>query len=98
MPGSLATLTVKTPLSASVGEESKLSKIQRPRFDKSGVIVTRISNASCFIKYDINRVKKTCRFKIFSRIRPGYIEKIVYDIDVANFNVNEQISLLQLKV
>lgn len=60
--------------------------------NKSGVKYTKISNIACFVKYEIDLNRAICKLRIFNRIRPGFIERTINDIDIENFSISEQLS------
>ena len=74
------------------------SSLATARSVTTGIKMMKISNISCFVKYDIIPETKTCILKIFTRIRPGFVEKRVENIDVETFNINELISHMHLQI
>ena len=74
------------------------SSLATARSLTSGIKMVKISNIGCFIKYEIFPETKTCILKIFTRIRPGYVEKRVENIEIESFNINELFSRMQLTI
>ena len=60
-----------------------------------GVKCGKISNISTFVIWKIDPVDRTCLCKIYTRLRPGYITMVIKDVDLATFNINNEMALIK---
>ena len=58
----------------------------------------KISNISCFVRYKVISAQRTCVLNIYSRLRPGYVETVLTNIDVKNFDIKKELSTIKLQV
>ena len=68
------------------------------KYQKKGIKCIKISNISCFVHYRIEPLVRRCHLKVFTRIRPGYIEYYLRDIDPKNFNLDDQLRHMRLEI
>ena len=64
----------------------------------TGVKLVSISNLRCVVKYELNNDLRYVILKIFTRLRPGYIEKRIENIDLDTFNISELLSRIRLQI
>ena len=48
--------------------------------------------------YNIDPLKKRCHLKVFTRIRPGFIEYHFKNINVDNFDIDKELMYMRLEV
>ena len=50
------------------------------------------------INYSIDRSNKTCHLKVFTRIRPGFIEYLFTSIDLETFDLDYELKGMRLEI
>ena len=65
---------------------------------QTGIRCIAISNINCFVEYEIDPKKKTCELKVWSRLRPGHLSKTLTKLDMSTFDIDEQLSMMRLKI
>lgn len=50
------------------------------------------------VQYKIDETKRDCLLKVFTRIRPGFIEKLMTNIKIETFNIDKELQHMKLEI